>query len=282
MTASFQPFRRILAHMDDTAHAAARIQLAARLAREYGSALCVTYSTLPGYALVPYGPDAAVSAVQVLRDIDDDRLRAARQRFDQECSQAHATADWAACCDLPVENEFVRQSLYADLLVLGQHDASDPQAGWVPPDFVEYVVSGSGKPALVLPHSMPLPREFGTVAIAWKETREAAHAVTAALPLLQRARRVVALSWGEDEAGTQPAFVRLGQYLRLHGVGIEPSHEGRETAELGELLLSRTADLGADLLVMGCYGHGRAREWALGGVSRTVMRSMTLPVLLSH
>ena len=55
-----------------------------------------------------------------------------------------------------------------------------------------------------------------------------------------------------------------------------------EPAEIGELLLSRCADLSADLLVMGCYGHSRAREWVLGGTSRTVLHSMTLPVLMAH
>ena len=282
MNTSHSPFRRIVVHMDDTAHATARLALGRRLAREHGGTLCATYSTVPGYALVPYGPDAAASAMQVLREIDEDRLRDARLRFERECAHAEPPPEWAVCCDLPVEGEFIRQALYADLLVLGQHDPLDPQSGWVPPDFVEYVTIGSGRPALVVPHSMPLPDAFDTAVVAWKETRESARAITAALPFLQRAPRVVALAWGDDEASTRPAFVRLAQFLRRHGVEIETCHEGRETAEIGEMLLSRTADLGAQLLVMGCYGHGRAREWALGGVSRTILRSMTLPVLMAH
>ena len=73
------------------------------------------------------------------------------------------------------------------------------------------------------------------------------------------------------------------RYLRLHGVQARLQHYGEEpNGDLGELLLSRAADLDADLLVMGCYGHSRARELVLGGVTRTVLRSMTLPVLMSH
>jgi nucleotide-binding universal stress UspA family protein len=276
------PFRRIVVHLDDTAPSGKRIALGMRIARDWGASLCVTYSTLPGYTLVIDGPDAASSAVQVLREFDDDRMRAARTRFDRDTAGAQPPADWAACCEMPIETDFVVQSLYADLLVLGQHDASDPQAGWVPSDFAEYVVAASGKPAIVVPHSMPLPAGFGTVLIAWKETREAARAVAAALPFLARARRVVAVSWGEDETVARPGLVRLAQHLRGHGVELERRYEGPQDGDTGEMLLSRAADLGAELLVMGCYGHRRARELALGGVSRTVLRSMTLPVLLAH
>jgi len=74
----------------------------------------------------------------------------------------------------------------------------------------------------------------------------------------------------------------LRGYLRLNGVEASWQEQGNETSALGELLLSRSFDLGADLLVMGCYGHSRAREWVLGGTSRTVLESMTLPVLMAH
>ena len=88
------------------------------------------------------------------------------------------------------------------------------------------------------------------------------------------------MSWSREAERSFP--LNLDGYLRLHGVAAQWHHRGEEPAELGELLLSQAFDLGADLLVMGCYGHGRAREWMLGGVSRTVLRSMTLPVLMAH
>ena len=129
-----------------------------------------------------------------------------------------------------------------------------------------------------------MPAAVGqTVVIAWKPTREAARAVSAAVPLLQRARRVHVMAWGEDEEQVTGARLDLDGYLKLRGV--EPvwhREGGEEPADLGDLLLSRAFDLEADLLVMGCYGHSRAREWVLGGTSRTVLRSMTLPVLMAH
>ena len=174
---------------------------------------------------------------------------------------------------------FVRRALYADLLVLGQRDPDDPAASELPPDFVPQVLVGSGRLALVVPCAGPFATVGRRVLIAWKETREAARAVTAALPWLVRAASVHAIACGPD---ADEALRRLRTYLSAQGVALETQrHEPGET-DAGEKLLSAAVDMGADLLVMGCYGHSRAREWVLGGATRSVLRSMTLPVLMSH
>ena len=137
-----------------------------------------------------------------------------------------------------------RQALYADLMVLGQHIRP---AG---PDRVE-------APA-----------------------RESAHAVSAAVPFLRLAKGIhLALA---DDAAAEDADALEG-YLRLHGVQAPLRHHAAVLSdEPGAGLLSLAADRGADLLVMGCYGHSRARELVLGGASRTVLNSMTVPVLMAH
>jgi nucleotide-binding universal stress UspA family protein len=176
-----------------------------------------------------------------------------------------------------------QQALFADLLVLGQRNPGDPLAASVPPDFAEAVVIASGRPAIVVPYVGSTDRIGETVAIAWKETREAARAVAAALPILQRARKAHVLCWSEEPVAlVEGGRLDLRSYLRRHGVEVDWHHGGPEPEALGEVLLSRTFDLGADLLVMGCYGHSRAREWVLGGASRSVLNSMTLPVLMAH
>ena len=141
----------------------------------------------------------------------------------------------------------------------------------------------SGKPVLILPYAGLLPSVIGeTVVVAWKPSREAARAVSAAIPLLRRARRVVIVSWSGNDERIEGSPLDLNSYLKLNGVEASWDRQGEEPEALGELLLSRAFDLEADLLVMGCYGHSRAREWVLGGTSRTVLRSMTLPVLMAH
>jgi nucleotide-binding universal stress UspA family protein len=171
-------------------------------------------------------------------------------------------------------------------MVLGQNDSSDPASAGVPPDFVESVLADSGKPALVLPYASAegAASTVGkTVVIAWKPTREAARAVTAALPLLQRASIVHIQSWAVEDDDVEGSQLTFDNYLKLHGIQATWHREaGQEPESTGDALLSRCFDLQADLLVMGCYGHSRAREWVLGGATRTVLHSMTLPVLMSH
>lgn len=118
--------------------------------------------------------------------------------------------------------------------------------------------------------------------IAWKPTRESAHAVTAAIPFLRHSKRIHLTLSDEDGAIAEQATALEG-YLRLHGVQAPIQRHSSVSAETpGDGLLSLAADVGADLLVMGCYGHSRARKLVLGGASRTVLKSMTLPVLMAH
>jgi nucleotide-binding universal stress UspA family protein len=201
--------------------------------------------------------------------------------------QQGPAASWSEITDTPVIGAFAQQALYADLLVLGQRDPSAQWSSDVPPDFAEAVVADSGRPALIVPYTGRFDSVGERVVIAWKETPEAARAVAAALPILQLAARVHVLSWqGSQEDGDEPAVrgprLDLEGYLRGHGVKAQFHRYSEEPQQLGELLLSRVADLEADLLVMGCYGHSRAREWVLGGSSRTVLHSMTVPVLMMH
>jgi nucleotide-binding universal stress UspA family protein len=114
--------------------------------------------------------------------------------------------------------------------------------------------------------------------VAWNATRQAARAVHDAMPFLEAAAKVTALTINADE---DPA-ADLARHLARHGVKAEASTLKSDDVEVGALLLSRAADLSADLLVMGAYGHSRLREVVLGGATREIFRSMTVPVLMAH
>ena len=137
----------------------------------------------------------------------------------------------------------------------------------------------SGRPALILPYAGAIGPIGNTVLVAWKETREAARAVTCALPWLRRAGAVHVMAYGD---GADDSMRALERYLAAQGVAATTHVRGEEEQDMGNALLSRAADVGADLLVMGSYGHSRAREWVLGGATRTILQTMTLPVLMSH
>jgi len=274
---------QLLVHMDALPNAQQRLEAARRLGQAQGAAVTALYAVMPRFVQLPFAPEIGPGIAASLQDIDDQQRRLARSAFDQALATPGTAVEWAEIRDDPMMAAFAQQAFYADLMVLGQHDPStDPSFG-VPSDFAENVMLMSGKPALILPYAGLPPAVIGeTVVIAWKPVREAARAVGAAMPLLKRARRVVILSWSGDDEKVVRKRLDLRGYLRLNGVEASWQEQGNETSGLGELLLSHSFDLGADLLVMGCYGHSRAREWVLGGTSRTVLESMTLPVLMSH
>lgn len=274
---------QILVHLDPTAAGARRLAVARSLASTLGAELAALYAVTPGFIELPFAPEIGPTLAASLLEIDEDRCASTRKAFDEEMLRPGPAASWAQTDDVPTAGAFTQQAVYADLLVLGQHDPGDRASRCVPPDFVSSVLLESGRPALVLPYAGEVRSIGGSIALAWKESAEAAHALGAAMPLLQKAARVDVLAWSEyGPARLGGEALDLERYLRVHGVHATWHHQGPEPHELGDQLLSCVCDLGADLLVMGCYGHSRAREWILGGASRTVLQSMTLPVLMAH
>ena len=274
--------KQLLVHFDASRRAAPRLEFARQLARRHGAAVAALYAVTPSFVMPPFAPTIGPGVAVTLRELDDERLARARTTFDRALASTGVPVSWSGVTDHPVTGAFAQQALYADLLVLGQYDPSDIESSDVPPDFAETVMAISGRPALILPYALVPPTVGEKVVIAWKPTREAARAVTAAMPLLQSAQRVHVVSWSADEPVVGGVALDLAGYLKRHGVEATWHRQGDEPDGLGELLLSRAFDLTADLLVMGCYGHSRAREWLVGGTSREVLQSMTLPVLMAH
>lgn len=274
---------QLLVHLDPASASAGRLAYARRLAQRMDAALAALYAATPGYLELPYAPELGPSLAAELVALDAERRARTVKMFDQVTGTAGPAATWSEAKDMAVVPAVTQQALHADLLVLGQYERDSDAIGGVPFDFVETVIAASGRPAVVVPYVGWPGAVADVVAIAWKPTREAARALSASLPLLRGAREVHVLTWGPSaESGIVGTQLDLAGYLRLHGVQARWHNGGPEPHALGEVLLSRTADLGADLLVMGCYGHARAREWVLGGTSRTLLEAMTLPVLMAH
>jgi nucleotide-binding universal stress UspA family protein len=141
----------------------------------------------------------------------------------------------------------------------------------------ERLVTATGVPVLTLPPDVP--RDFGhVVLVAWKGTREAARAAHDALPFLRTAQHVVLCTVGEQGAASlDEAAAMLGR----HGVAVHLERVGGTEASAGEILLAQATAHGADLLVMGAYGHARLRELIFGGATHQVLCNATLPVLFS-
>ena len=265
--------RSILVHVDAGVHALERLQAAHSLAVSVGawlSALHAVQQKLPG-------------TLPAMGDDDEERHRLALLRVERFVAERDAQVEWLPSSGDHSIERFVRTARLADLLVLGQHDAEDAKAPDVPGGLVPRIVMQSGTPALV----MPRWPEFGfrlpaTVVVGWTDTREAASALKAALPMLARVdARVHLATYGGDANEVGHQHGRVAAMMALHGVKDVHFHHA-EAGDVGESLLSLSRMVGADWLVMGCYGHARALEFLQGGTTYRVLNEATLPVLLAH
>jgi nucleotide-binding universal stress UspA family protein len=175
------------------------------------------------------------------------------------------------------EEQFAEAARSFDLAVVPQNKADDETL----PNFAEAVLFHSGRPVLVVPYIQRDELTLARVLIGWDGSRAAARAVSDAWPILERAKsvNVVSIGHGERTTALQKEF---GEHLAKHGVRASLNVLACDDIDAGNAILSHAADIQADLLVLGGYGHSRLREWVLGGVTRTVLQTMTIPTLLSH
>lgn len=183
-----------------------------------------------------------------------------------------------------IVDDVVEQAHHADIVVVSQ-PAAAANAPIIGRDFVEGILLSTGRPTLVLPRTgkIKIPAELAL--IGWSGTREASRAAFDSIPLLKMIQKVH-IVWVDPEkerslAGSLPGS-ELALTLSRHDIQaiIEPIATGGR--EAGEALLTKVTDSGADLLVMGAYGHSRFREFILGGATRSVLSDMRCPVLFSH
>jgi len=275
--------KSLLVHVDASPRASERLGLAQRIAHLHQAELHATYAVLPAVLATPwFSGEAAAGAAALLASLDLELLERARAMA--EAARAHGPLVWHELSEAGLQQRLCAQALLCDLLVLGQPDADDARTGELPPGWLPSLVVDSGRPTLMVPRSGSFEAQLDCLAIAWKPSREAARAVQAALPWLRSAGEVHVLQAEADPAQAKAQIEALRHWLRLHGVGawIESQRIDARSAEVGDALLDGAQRLQAQLLVMGCYGHGRAREWVLGGVSARVIEAARLPVLLVH
>ncbi|HTR59345.1 MAG TPA: universal stress protein [Casimicrobiaceae bacterium] len=274
-------YKTILVHVDNGKRSPARVEVAAELAGRFDAHLVGLHAVTPPEARA-YRTIAAGPAV-----IEDQRQRGLEQAKQAETLFRRAVdkagvrdAEWRASSGDPVAGAALH-SRYADLVVLGQPDLQDDSD--VEPAFAQRLVLMAGRPALVVPYIGPASTLGKRVLLAWSATREATRAATDALPFLQAADEVwvVIVRPSRASHGELPG-ADIGLYLARHGVKVQvEAIEGTEI-DAGNQLLSRAADRSSDMIVMGAYGHSRFSEMVLGGATRKIFESMTVPVLMSH
>lgn len=283
-------YRTILVHVDDSDHAVQRMALAATLARSSGAHLVGLAPTgISRFLYESMPPESSDPTLALHLDMLREQARTALATFSAQCDAAALASYEGRVMDDEAGAGLSLQSRAADLLVISQ---ADPAARALEADVPPYVITHSGRPVLLVPVAGSTVHVGRRVLVSWDGSREAARAMQLALPLLQAAQRVdlavFDVASGEHTVADALAADAL-PWLARHGVTatltVHPVHRRfgpHRKHEVGEALLARVAELAADVLVMGAYGHSRFRESILGGVTRTMLASMTVPVLMAH
>jgi nucleotide-binding universal stress UspA family protein len=277
-------YKDLLVHVDDTRSCAARVQAAIELAVTHEAHLIGVYIVAepsPAAFVSGYVPPELMDTLQ---QHARERAEAALTRFTEVASRNQISYETRIDRVLytAVADALSTNARYADLAIVGQADPDDAEG---PSYLPEEVTLASGRPTLVIPYIGPAKTLGQRVTVAWNASREAARAVNDALPLLERAQGVDVVAVNPSDApfghGEEPG-ADIALHLARHGIEVEVQRIEARDLDVANTILSHIADRGSDLLVMGAYGHSRLRELVLGGVTRTILREMTVPVLMAH
>jgi nucleotide-binding universal stress UspA family protein len=279
------PLKNVLVHLDDRPASAACVEFATALASQHDAHLTGLY--VVGAPTLP----ESVLGLLPRNTLADNRaaLLAQGERALQKFLDRAATQNLRADSRLQQGPDFEMPGIvalnarYSDIAILGQPAPETATAlDW---QVIEQTIFGSGRPVLIVPYIGGHPTVGDRIVVAWDTSRESTRALNDAMPILEKAKRVTVLLVnprpGGRGHGPEPG-ADVALHLARHGVKVEVRRTEVRDIAVGEAILSMLADLSADLLVMGAYGHSHLREYLLGGVTRVMLKSMTVPVLMSH
>lgn len=283
-------YQTLFVHVDGSVQAAERIRLACLLAQRSGAHVVGAAPTgISRFLYHSLPPEQNDPTLALHLDMLREQARAALAAFSTQCNAAGVASFEAKLIDDEGGAGICLHARAADLAVIGQ---ADPDARPTAAEIPAYVITHSGRPVLLVPAAGAMQSIGRRILVSWDGGREAARALQLALPLLKDADQVsiAVFELASDQQRLADAIAADPRpWLARHGIEAELSvhavdHHLRLSRknEVGERLLAVTADSGADLLVMGAYGHSRFREAVLGGVTRTVLEGMAIPVLMAH
>ena len=275
-------YKTILVHCDASRGTAGRLGIAVDLA-DYFAGHVVGLHVRQAFQ-APAFTDAGPAMDSLYRTYET-TMRAeeamATAAFRDAVGNQGISSEWRVA-DGYVDEILAAEARVADLVIVGQAEPDSPPTA-TPDDLAEDIAMAAECPVLIVPYIGAAKPPGKTVMLCWNDSREAKHAAVGALPLLAAADKVIVLiidpkaSRGREEPGADVAV-----WLARHGVKVTVQRDSAADSDVGGVILSRAADHDVDLIVMGIYGHSRMRERVLGGASRTLLASMTAPLLVAH
>jgi nucleotide-binding universal stress UspA family protein len=277
-------YKTILVHLDDEHRVRRLLEAVMPLAGTF-EAHVIGLAVLPPVVILPAGDNMGMAVtLDEHRDVYRVTMHALKQAFEAATNGQIAKAEWRekdASLGM-VPGIVIEQGAAADLIVASQLAPDWNNSSMM--EAPERLALESGRPVLLIPNAGEVRMPPRRVTIAWNGRREAARAVFDALPLLKRADAVNVLSMNSETSATSAE--RPGDAicatLERHGVKCKATQADASNANMRSEILRLAAAFGSDMLVMGCYGHTRVREFILGGASRDVLSQMSMPVLMSH
>ena len=241
--------------------------------------IAFVYDPIIPMAATGYVPPEVIETQQ--RD-NEAAAKAALDRFNAAAGRAGITveSDTLPASLASAGEEFGRIARRFDLAMVGQ---AEPEKDAVEELIAESALFESGRPVIMVPYIQKAPLKLDRVMVCWDGSRQSTRAIADAMPLLVRAGQVE-LVIVANEPGKQDEIpgADMGQHLARHGLKVDVNRITEGDIDVADALLSHAADASIDFIVMGGYGHSRLREFILGGVTRLMLRSMTVPVLMSH
>jgi nucleotide-binding universal stress UspA family protein len=264
-------FKNILLHLDHSSGCRNRLDTAFAMAKKY-DALITGLFVVPDY-VVPSYVEAQIS-VDLITDVTEKAIARAQEKL----SSYQKLADEAGV-------KMDAHTKYSDLLLLGQDQPDDPDNASY--GLADALLFEGACPCMVVPHSGKLAVPGERVLLTWNASRESARALREALPLLAGAETVVVLSSEPNDSDVNiarghPHADELARFLASHGIESISSGIADMDVSTSDAILGQAAEMNADLIVMGAYGHARLREIILGGVTRDLLKQSGVPLFLAH
>ncbi len=269
----------ILVHLANDAHKIQRLDAAISVAQKFDAHLIGLFvpvaHVLPGYIKTYFTEEMlAGRRAEMQRD-----MASVRDMFEDRAEGADIPFEWRESSENDL-GAVITQARYADLVVASRRDPDSPEAD-AEYDLAEELALRSSRPLLAIPYSGNFKTMGERILVAWNGSREAARATHDALPFLKRATKVVVLGVNAPSKDYIPGS-DISAHIARHGVAVETHNRDSDGIGVSDVLLDAASDIGADMMVLGAYGHSRFREVVLGGVTRSLLHHMTVPVLMSH
>lgn len=282
------PYKDLLVQLDNSEQCNHRLEFAMAMAEKHAAHLTGLYvlDLIPSLAALAHTYPGRIDHLETyskMREAELDRAAQAETEFREMLRRGGIEGEWRFIESLPSETVSLH-ARYADLTIVGQIDPQHPpsvNAARIPEETLLF----SGRPVLIVPYIGRYQTVAENVLVAWTPTREAARTLADALPMLELARKVTVLTVNPERGpDTEPGLptVDISLHLARHGVRVEAATTVADDISTGDALLNYIADSSADLLIIGGYGHSRAKELVLGGVTRQILHQMTVPVFMAH